>query len=363
MRNAERFLDQCLAGILDNDSARLEVIVVNDGSKDGSLSIMRTFEHEDARVHVIDKPNGGYGMGVNAGLANAHGAYVAIVEPDDYVRPHFYDETLAYAQTFDRPPDVVKTPYTRVYMPGTPQEHLFHCAYYDRIHPARQPFTLQDAPRLIQHHPSIWSALYKKSFLDEFGIRFLELPGAGWVDNPFLIQTLCHARSIVFYNKEFYCYREDLPGSSSKLMASSLPLERWHQMTDILDELDVHDEGIRATHIFRGFKYLGGIMTEAKISGGPAEGLMCKMFERMESDLVLGSPLLSNANKKLFCQVRGIEGAKWNHLAYFGTLAKEFAYSIRTNGLGFATSRVSVFFARRSQMAENDPTKTAVAGI
>jgi len=93
--NVEKFLGQCLETVLQNDEARLEVIVVTDGTKDGGLAIMRRFEQADPRVHVIDKPNGGYGMGVNAGLSNAHGTYVAIVEPDDYVRPHFYDEVLA----------------------------------------------------------------------------------------------------------------------------------------------------------------------------------------------------------------------------------------------------------------------------
>ncbi len=361
--NVERFLDQCLSTVLENDVARLEVIVVNDGSKDGSLRIMRTFEERDPRVHVIDKPNGGYGMGVNAGLANAHGAYVAIVEPDDYVRPHFYDETLAFARSFPEPPDIVKTPYTRVNLPETPKERLYHCAYFDRVHPPRQPFTLVDEPRLIQHHPSIWSALYRRGFLDEYRIRMMEVPGAGWVDNPFLVETYCQAKSIVFFNKEFYCYREDLPGSSSMLRATNLAFERWNQMTDILERLGVEDPGIRSAHIIRGFTYLTGIMEEANIAGSPAEVEMRRMFARMDPDLVLASPYLDNKRKRLFCRVRGIEGASWDRWAHVRSLVSEFWYCLRTNGMAFAFSRVGVYFARRLHIAANDPTKTASAGI
>lgn len=361
--NVERFLDQCMSTVLANDRARLEVIVVNDGSKDGSLAVMRRFEGADPRVHVVDKPNGGYGMGVNAGLANAHGTYVAIVEPDDYVRPHFYDETVAFARTFPELPDIVKTPYTRVTMPETPRERLYHCAYYDRIHPQRQPFTLHDEPRLIQHHPSIWSALYRRAFLEEKDIHMMEAPGAGWVDNPFLVETYCQAASIAFLNKEFYCYREDLPGSSSMLKTTGLAFERWNQMTDIIERLGVDDPGILSAHYIRGFTYLSGIMEEANIAGSPAEAEMRRMFARMDPDLVLASRYLDGKRKALFCRVRGIEGARWSSLPHLGSLADEFWYSLRTNGVRFALSRVGVYFARRLHIAANDPTKTASAGI
>lgn len=361
--NVEAYLEQCLASVLDNDRARLEVIVVNDGSKDTSLQIMRRFEEKDPRVHVVDKPNGGYGTGVNVGLANAHGTYVAIVEPDDYVRPHFYDEVLEFARTFPEQPDIVKTPYTRVNLPLTPKERLYHCAYYGRIKPARQPFTLADEPRLIQHHPSIWSALYRRAFLDEKGIRMLEVPGAGWVDNPFLVETYCQAGSIVFLDREYYCYREDLPGSSSMLRATDLAFERWEQMSDILDALGVDDPGIRSAHNVRGFTYLSGILEEAAIAGSPAEEKMRHMFERMDPALVLASPYLGNDRKELFCRVRGIEGARWDRGAHMRNLAEEFAYSLRTNGVRFAFSRVGMYFARRLHIAAHDPTKTASAGI
>ena len=63
--NTAKFLEQCLSTVLDNHECRLQVIAVNDGSTDGSLEIMRHFEASDARVEVIDKPNGGYGSGCN----------------------------------------------------------------------------------------------------------------------------------------------------------------------------------------------------------------------------------------------------------------------------------------------------------
>ena len=173
--NTERFLDQALSTAEMNDSCRLEIIAVNDGSTDGSLAIMREHAARDPRVRVIDKENSGYGANMNRGIREARGTYIGILEPDDYLRPHMFDTLFAAARRHNLP-DMVKSPYIRVWMPTTPQEHLYNCSYYHRIKPVDQPFTLKDCPRLIQHHPSIWSAIYRKGFLEESGITFMEVP-------------------------------------------------------------------------------------------------------------------------------------------------------------------------------------------
>lgn len=361
--NVEVYLEQCLETILQNDKVQLEVIVINDGSKDKTLEIAKEFESKYQSIHVIDKPNGGYGLGVNVGFDNAHGTYVAIVEPDDYVRPHFYDECFAYAQSFDTLPDIVKTPYIRINLPMTPEENELHCAYYHRLKLDKQPFTLHDCPRLIQHHPSIWSALYLRSFLNEFTIRMMEIPGAGWVDNPFLIETMVQARSIVFLDKEFYCYREDLPGSSSMLRATELAFTRWNQMQDILEDLHVEDPAILSAHTVRGFIYLSGIMSEASIAGTDAEKTMLQIFNRMQPEIVFTTKNIPNGFKQFYANAMGIENPQFNKELYRKALVEEFAYSWRTNGPGFAFSRIGIFIARKLKIAANDPTHTASAGI
>lgn len=360
--NTGKFLEQCLKTVLANGEARLEVIAVNDGSTDDSLAIMRRMAAADDRVRVIDKPNGGYGSGCNRGLAEARGTYVAIAEPDDYVRPGFYDALWRFANTFPELPDVVKTPYTRVTMPCTPKERLYHCAYTHRIRPQRQPFTIHDQPRLLQYHPSIWSAMYRRAFLEEKGIRFMEAKGGGWVDNPFLVETLCQARSICYLDEEFYCYREDLPGSSSMLRATNLAFERWNDMTDVLDRLGEDDLGVRKAHAVRGVAYLTGIMEETKVAGGDADGLMRAMFERMPPASVLENENVSNPIKRLYCRVRGIR-PEFDAGLYRRALVHEFAFSARNNGLPFALSRVALFFERRMRINRNNPTITRSASI
>ncbi len=360
--NTGQFLDQCLSSVEENDRAQLEIIVVNDGSTDNSLEIMRAHEAKDSRVRVIDKPNGGYGSGCNRGLSEAKGTYIAIVEPDDYVRPHFYDDMMDYARSFPELPEVVKSAYTRVVWPCTPKEHLYHCAYYNRVRVKSQPFVIEDCPRLLQHHPSIWSALYLRSFIEDHGIRFMEAKGGGWVDNPFLVQTLCQAKSIVFLDREYYCYREDLPGSSSMLKSTDLAFTRWNNMTDILDDLGVHDHGVRAAHAVRGVMYLSGIMMESNIAGSDAEGKMQNMFSRIDPDDMLDNKNVPNPMKQLYCKVRGIEPT-FNKWLYRRALVEEFFYAWRNNGFLFALSRFSLYVDRKLKINRLNPTLTKSAGI
>lgn len=69
--NTADYLDQCLTSIEANSTVALEVIVVNDGSTDASLSIMRDHAARDGRIRVIDKQNQGYGASVNRGIDEA----------------------------------------------------------------------------------------------------------------------------------------------------------------------------------------------------------------------------------------------------------------------------------------------------
>ena len=94
--NTAQFLDQCLTSIEADDFTSLEVIVLNDGSTDNSLEIMRRHEKKDSRIRVIDKPNQGYGATVNRGIEESRGAYIAIVEPDRRIKVEYLDENFVH---------------------------------------------------------------------------------------------------------------------------------------------------------------------------------------------------------------------------------------------------------------------------
>ena len=86
--NVEQYLVECMESITNQTLEDIEVICINDGSTDGSLSILQSYADKDKRIIIVDKENGGYGIGMNIGLEMATGEYIGIVEPDEIGRAH-----------------------------------------------------------------------------------------------------------------------------------------------------------------------------------------------------------------------------------------------------------------------------------
>ena len=223
--NVDRYLKQCLDSVARQTVDAIEVICVDDGSTDGSASIIDAFADKDSRFVAIHQPNGGYGKAVNTGLSLAKGSYVGIVESDDFIDESMFEMLFSAARRHGFP-DVVKAAYWRVCNPDTPEQQMIPAYYYHRVSHVDEPFTLSDDAELLFHHPSIWSAIYRRDFLQARDIRMREEPGAAWVDNPFLMETLVQANAIVYLDQPLYYYREFSIGSSSSVKDPSIVYER-----------------------------------------------------------------------------------------------------------------------------------------
>ncbi len=91
--NAERWVARCLDSILNQGVDDMEIIAVNDGSKDGTLSVLREYENlHPSIIKVVDKSNGGAASARNKGLDIAQGKYVMFVDADDQI----VENTLKY---------------------------------------------------------------------------------------------------------------------------------------------------------------------------------------------------------------------------------------------------------------------------
>ena len=83
--NAEKYLAKSIESMLSQSLREIELILVNDGSKDNSLAICQEYAKKDRRVTVIDKKNEGACIARNTGIALAKGKYIQLVDADDYI--------------------------------------------------------------------------------------------------------------------------------------------------------------------------------------------------------------------------------------------------------------------------------------
>ena len=355
MYNVAETLDQCLLSIEAQTYADLQIICMNDGSTDQSSQIAHDHAARDQRIVVVDKANEGYGATCNRGISLADGEWVAIVEPDDYLDPTMYEKLLACAASVvdadGRAIDVVRCAYWRVFEAGADAgdagkksagEKLVSCPYLHRVRPKSQPFCIGDGVELLLHHPAIWAGMNRREFLSRAGVRFREVPGAGWTDNPFLIETLCATDAIAYVDEPLYFYREHDLNDAEALAAKSpaTPLTRWNEMMDAAEHLGVEDGRVLDALALRGVNYA---MITVSAAGKDAVGvpeLVERSMARLEPQRVFGLAALSPTAKEFFARARGIEAPREDKLARIGYLAGEAAYRIRTNGLGFVVENL-----------------------
>ena len=89
--DVEKYLSKCLDSLLAQTWRNLEIIVVDDGSPDGSWDIMQDYAARDSRVRIFRKKNGGVSAARNFGMDAAEGEYLGFVDPDDWVSPHYLE--------------------------------------------------------------------------------------------------------------------------------------------------------------------------------------------------------------------------------------------------------------------------------
>lgn len=94
--NSEKTLIRCVESIINQRYRDYEIILVNDGSKDGSLDICNEYSKKYKNIFTVNKPNGGASSARNTGLDNAHGDFVLFVDSDDYVESNYFSEFEKY---------------------------------------------------------------------------------------------------------------------------------------------------------------------------------------------------------------------------------------------------------------------------
>jgi glycosyltransferase involved in cell wall biosynthesis len=211
MYNQENYIRECLESVINQTLKDIEIIVVNDGSKDKSLEIVQEYAKKDPRIIIIDKPNTGYGDSMNVGINRATGEYIGIVETDDFVALDMY-ETL-YNVAKDKDVEVIKADFYR--FTGDVEDKEFAYGelskdknYYNKITSAYEDKTIFYLTMMN------WSGIYKRSFLNAHNIRHNTTPGASYQDNGFWFQIFSLAKTIYFLDKPLYRVRRDNPNSS-----------------------------------------------------------------------------------------------------------------------------------------------------
>ena len=212
--NTEEYLPACLDSVLAQTQREIEVILVDDGSTDGSLEIERSYADRDPRVRVIEQPNLRQGTARNRGLAEAQGEYVYFMDSDDLIVPELFETCYRTCKegnldfvTFDSAgfrddpnierPELFEEMQDRSRVVTT--EILDGPTFWGRY------FVKAMTPFLC------WLEYFDRSFLNDNDLRFVE--GIYFEDNDWIARVFLSAKRMRYIPMKLHRYR-DRPGSN-----------------------------------------------------------------------------------------------------------------------------------------------------
>ncbi len=360
--NVASTLDKALRSAEKTRRAPLEILVIDDGSNDATAEIAAAHSKHDSRVRVLTKANGGYGQAMNFGLSQAAGDYILILEPDDYLAPGALDELFAFIldqKKMGKPSaDIVKATYWRILKDGEDMhEARFLCSY---AHLARTGETLgrKQIASLLASHPSIWNAAYHRAFLNERNIRFVEAPGAAWVDGPFATETLLAAKKVLFFDKPLYCYFEDNPAASSAKDVSAFAPQRFAEMMARKERLAPHDVDAARALTVVGLNYVERIIKTDAIARPEVAAKVQGIVELLDENDIMAVPQISPQVKRAAFHLKGRSVPRISSLPYSCYLLRRAIKEMRNNGLRFVWSQLQTVRKRsavtQQSVVEND---------
>lgn len=244
--NVENYLEQCLDSLISQSFNDIEIICVDDGSTDQSGAILDRYAASDRRLTVIHKKNTGYGNSMNVAMDRATGNYLAILESDDFAEPDMLQKLYEAASAHGA--DVVKGNYYN-YWDGKD-------VFSNRVgnYPTGELLNSHACPELLNLPDTIWSCLYKRSFLCKHKIRFHETPGASYQDISFALQVWLYAEKVYIIHDPLLHYRRDNPNSSMNNPSKLFCVFDEYQWAE--EKLgDALDKDIRLREHFAASKY------------------------------------------------------------------------------------------------------------
>ncbi len=202
--NIQKYLPKCVDSILAQTFQDYELILVNDGSKDDSLSICREYEKKDRRITVIDKPNGGLSDARNSGMAKAKGKYISFIDGDDFIEPEMLEKSVTKLN--ETGADIVMFDIYQYYV-ETGKKEIIRNVYDENT-----VYTLKEHPEMITRiKNAAWNKVYRLSLFRDHGITYPW--GCYYEDLGTTYRLLARADKIAFINEPLYDYLQDRPGN------------------------------------------------------------------------------------------------------------------------------------------------------
>ncbi|WP_455646108.1 glycosyltransferase family 2 protein [Methanosphaera sp.] len=239
--NVEKYLESCLNTIINQTFQDIEIICINDGSKDNSLNILKEFSKKDNRIQVISQKNQGHAVATNKGISMAKGKYLFLMDSDDMLELNALEDTYKLAE--EKNVDFV---LFKAINYDDENEKYYESKNYNmtELHQKVKEniFNYKDIDDLIFTIPvTPWNKLYKRELINKHNITFPE--GLIFDDNVFFWKVLFNSEKIYFHNE--FLFKRRWYSSSSTMNGDERflnSIEIYNLVWDVFKEFNLFEK-------------------------------------------------------------------------------------------------------------------------
>jgi glycosyltransferase involved in cell wall biosynthesis len=241
--NTGIFLEKCLESVINQTYSFLEIIVVNDGSTDGSGIIIDKYYSLDKRFVVINQNNSGLSSSRNVGVSSCTGDYVVFVDSDDWIENNFIECLLREVSGHD----LVICSYMREFRGGSSPRILddngkINANDFKRKLIGPISTELKD-PSAIDNLVTAWAKMYNTGIVKNNSIMFVSTKEIGTEDLLFNLMYCSQIRSVFVVNKPLYHYRKYNSNSLTTVYKKDL-FRLWKKLQSLIMEIIDIDQSI-----------------------------------------------------------------------------------------------------------------------
>lgn len=270
--NVESYLQECLESIRNQKYTNLEVILVNDGSQDGSGDICKEIIKEDKRFQYFEKENGGLSSARNFGIERCTGDYIIFIDSDDFVAEEMIAAMLENLIKYDA--DVCCCNYDFVNEKSEYQKK--HIINIEQPEVYEKESALKRLLSEDYYKCYAWNKLYKKSLFNE--VRYPE--GKLYEDIVTAFKVFSESNKVVFFGETLYHYR---------VRDGSITMKNFHlKKYDLLEQLQIvyNDYYKDSEEIIAGialyYLYFIDDMITSEIWDEDVYNQYCRFFQELE---------------------------------------------------------------------------------
>lgn len=223
---AEAYLRDATTPLLEAGDERLELILVNDASPDGSAELMEKMAAEDGRVRCLHlEKNSRQGAARNRGLSVARGKYILFVDSDDILKGEALRPLLERMEACGA--EVCAFGYLRMRVDAAGKKQIYDDGNQESLHllplGAKGNLDESDRAELFLHTAGVWNNIYRRDFLEKHDLRFPE--GLSYEDNYFVKLCMLYVEKYSYIDERYYLYRET-EGSTTQDVDSPRQFDR-----------------------------------------------------------------------------------------------------------------------------------------